>query len=199
MNAGIIAVIIVVLALAGVFVPLFFWAKRRSKVVQAVIRQVEEELGLVNQSPRSTGSFPNLRGMVDGVEIAVDVYHQRYASSKSTASTRPWTRVRAQLSEKPHFQVRTRNRRYAEKMRLSARETGNAAFDEKYVLFLSETASPAEALPPALMDALIAADPPVDVLNKAVVWMQKGMVSDAMVLKNAVRACARVASVIENR
>lgn len=198
MDTGLIAVIIVVV-LAAVFIPLFLWAKRRSQAVRAATRQVTEELGLVNQSPRSTGAFPNLRGAIDGVEVAVDVYHQRYASSRGAASTRPWTRVRAQLSTEPSFQVRTRNRRYAEKMELPTRETGNSAFDEKYELFLPEDVSVAAALPPTLMDAFIAAEPPVDVLKKMVVWMQKGLVDDPTLLKTVVLSCVRVASVIENR
>lgn len=199
---GIVGTLVFITAILAVIVILggiFFWAKRRSETVRAVNRQVEEELGLTNQSPNSKSSFPNLRGRLDGVEVTIDVYHQRYASSKSTTSSRPWTRVRAQLSETPPFQLRKRNQRYADKIDLPARKSGNTAFDEKYELFISEDVSLTKALPPALMDALIAAEPQVDILSKVVIWMQKGSVNDAELLKNAIKSCARVASVIENR
>jgi len=198
---GIVEVLVFIVAILAVIVilgALFFWAKQHSQAIRAVNRQVEEELGLTNQSPNSKSSFPNLRGTLDGVEVTVDIYHQRYASSKSTASTRPWTRVRAQLSQKPVLQVRKRNQRYSDRIDLHARETGNPAFDQKYGLFMSEDVSLEKALPPTLMDTLIAADPQVDILSKVVIWMQKGSVSDANLLKNAVKSCVRVAAVIEN-
>ncbi len=197
MNAGLITVIIVFVVFAGVFVPLFLWAKRRSQAVRAANRQIEESFGLTNQSPHSKGAYPNLRGTIDGIEVVVDIYQQRYRSSKKTAGTRPWTRVRAQLSAEQPFQLRKRHQRYADKIDLPTRETGNTAFDEKYELFMPAEVSVAETLPPALMDALIAADPSVDILNKVVVWMQKGLVDNHQLLKNAVRTCVNVASAIE--
>ena len=189
---------------AGVFVCLFlvvlvglaiFFGKRQTQKTKLTIQQLEETYGLVNQNPK--GIYFDLRGEVDGIEVAVDVMFQSYSTSRGSGR-RPWTRVRAQLPEAPQIQVRSRHQKYGEKIEWPKRETGNPTFDQKYDLFMPESASLDEALPPPVRDALIAADPPVHILNNVVLWSKAKTWHSPELFKNAVHSCVSVASAIVN-
>jgi hypothetical protein len=67
--------------------------------------QVAEELGLDNRSPE--GIYPDWRGRIDRVNVAVDVIFQAYASAAANTE-RPWLRARAMLDREPAFQLHNR-------------------------------------------------------------------------------------------
>lgn len=183
---------LVLIAIVGVA---YFMGRRRLQVTRATVQQLEETFGLVNQNPK--GVHPDLRGEVEGVEVAVDVMFQSYSRSYGAGpGKRPWTRVRAQLPEPPQVQVRSRHQKYGKKIEWPRRETGDPAFDQKYELFLPEGATLDIALPSAVREALMAADPPVHILNNVVLWTQAKTGHSPELVKNAVRSCARVASAI---
>ncbi len=187
------ATVAVCLALLIILAAAYFMGRRRLQTTQATIRQLEETFGLVNHNPK--GIYPNLRGQVDGMDVAVDVMFQEYSRSYgSSTGKRPWTRVRAQLPQQPQVQVRARHQKIGETIAWPARETGNPAFDQKYEIFIPEDTAMDEVLPPPAQEALMAADPPVHILNNVVLWTKAKTGHSPELLKNAVRSCARVAA-----
>lgn len=161
--------------------------------MKTAARQLAATFGLVDHNP--DGIYPDLRGEVEGVPVVVDVYFQSYATSRGT-SERPWTRVRADLPFPTSLQVRWRGQEVGTEIVWPARPTGDAAFDEKYELFLLEGVPLAEALPDAAREALVAADPPVHILEDAVLWTRPRTTRDAQLLTNAVTSCVRVAKAL---
>ena len=174
-----------------------FFGKRQTQKTKLTIQQLEETYGLVNQNPK--GIYMDLRGEVDGIEVAVDVMFQSYSRSGDGHGQRPWTRVRAQLPEAPQIQVRSRHQKYGSKIEWPKRETGNPAFDQKYELFMLETADLDEALPPRVLNALLTADPPVHILKNVVLWSKAKTGHSPELLKNAVQSCVNVASAINQQ
>ena len=166
--------------------------------MRATSRQLEDKLGLVNHNTQ--GFFPDLRGKIEGVDVVVDVLYQRYARSGSSikSSLRPWTRVQAQLPVPAQVQVRSRHQKLDEKIEWPVRETGDPNFDQKYELFMAEDVALDIALPIAVREALMTANPPVHVVNNAALWTRVKIVRDAELLQNVILSCSRVAAAFEN-
>ncbi len=190
-------------AAAGVFVCLtlivliglaIFFGRRHTQKNKLAIQQLEETYGLVSQNPK--GIYFDLRGEVDGIEVAVDVMFQSYSRSGDGQGRRPWTRVRAQLPQAPQIQVRSLHQKYGGKIEWPERETGDPVFDQKYILYVPEGVSLDEAMPPSVKDALIAADPPVHVIKNVVLWSRAKTGHSPELLTNAVQSCVNVASAI---
>ncbi len=178
------------------FAVLFAVAKKAAKKQKNTWREVEEQLGLANHKPNQV--YPELMGSIDGVEVGVDIIQQAYMRSGPYGpGHRPWTRVRAQLAEKPQFQARLRHKKYEDAVDWPMRQTGDAALDAKYEIFVPDGVSLDKALPTPVREALLAANPPVDVLKNVVIWMNIRIVRDAATLKNAIRSCVDVAKAIE--
>ena len=184
------------------FAVLFFFLRRMGQKMvaknQILIGLLEKEFDFINQGKNS--AHPNLRGEVDGVKIAVDVFWQQYArSGQAGPGHRPYTRVRAQLPSLPKIQVHIRGQKYAEMpdwTTWNKQEIGYPPFDQKYVLFVADDANVENALTPAVREALIAANPPVSVVNKVVSWMRTGTRHDPELVRNVVFSCSSVASAI---
>lgn len=174
-----------------------FFGKRQTQKTKLTIQQLEETYGLVNQNPK--GIYFDLRGEVDGIEVAVDVMFQSYSRSDTGQGHRPWPRVRAQLPEAPRIQVRSRHQKYGSKIEWPERESGDPTFDQKYILYVSEGISLDEALSPLVRGTLIAADPPVHVLKNVVLWPKAKTWHSPELLKNAVQSCVNVASAINQQ
>ena len=192
---GVIAGVFVCLVFVGLIVLAFIMGKRNTQKTKMAIQQLEETYGLVNQKPK--GIYIDMNGEVDGIEVAVDVIFQSYASSGPSNSQRPWTRIRAQLPDAPQIQVRSRHQKYGGKIEWPEQESGDPVFDQKYILYIAEGASLDEALPPTVKDALIAADPPVHVLKSVVLWSKIKTGHSPELLTNAVKSCVNVASAIK--
>ena len=175
--------------------------KGRLEKVKELNILLERTFGLVSQEPE--GVYPNLRGKVDGVKIAVDVYMQSYARSEQGRGERPWMRVRAELPSQPNIQVQLRGQKYSNIPSKATgwieKKEGYPPFDQKHTLFIKEGTSSEEALSPAVREALIAANPPVAILGKVVSWMKKGTEHSPELIRDAVYSCSSVASaIIEN-
>jgi len=155
---------------------------------------MEETFGFTNNNPK--GIYPDLRGYVDDIEVAIDVQFHYYAGGGT--SQRPWTRVRAQLPKTPPLQARSRHQKTSDRIDWPPRETGDPAFDQKYELFVPADTVLEEALTPALKEALMMADPPVHILNNVVLWTKVKTVKDPKLLERVVRSCVSVASAINN-
>jgi hypothetical protein len=192
----VIAAVFACLVFVILFSLAFIMSRRQQQSTKLTIQQLEETFGLVNQNPK--GIYLDLGGEVEGLEVSVDVIFQYYSSSGPSSSERPWTRVRAQLPEPPSIQVRSRHQKYGKKIEWPLRKTDDPAFDQKYELFMPESSSIDEALPPLVRDALMAADPPVHILNNVVVWSKAKTGHSPELVKNAVWSCVRVASAIAN-
>lgn len=203
---------IVLLAISSIFFILgilFFllWKLGKKNAVKnkALIQTLEREFRLVNQDPKSKYGLPNLRGKIRGVEVAVDVYYQQYArSGQAGPGQRPWTRVRAILpSSYASFLVHPRGENFSvnpdDSLDWYKTKEGYPPFDQKYILFKAIDAPADETLPPAVRDALIAANPPVAVLGRVVSWMKRGTGHSPELIKNVVRSCADVGyAIVEN-
>ena len=203
--------IIVLLSICSVFFILgilFFimWkmGKKSSEKNELLVQTLERKFALVNQDPNNQSNLFDLRGEVNGAEVAVDVYFQQYSRSGQAGSgQRPWTRIRGVLSSSYPFLIHPRGQNFSENPDNSLdwykEEVGYPPFDQKYILFKLTDAPADETLPPAVRDALIAANPPVAVLGKVVSWMKKGTGHSPELITKVVRSCADVASaIVEN-
>ena len=203
-SSGMVGLIIAVSVFLLFAILFFFLWKMGKKTVaknQLLIGLLEKEFGFLNQNPKS--AHPDLRGEVDGIKMAVDVFLQQYSrSGQAGPGHRPWTRIRAQLPAPPKMQIHIRGQKYAENPDWTTwdeQETGFPPFDQKYILFVAEDARIEDALSPAVRDASIAADPPISVVNKIVSWMKAGTDHSPELIKNVVRSCSGVAAtIIEN-
>ena len=195
---GLIIAVSVFLLFAILFFFLWKMGKKTLAKNQILVDLLEEEFGFVNQDKKS--AHPNLRGEVDGIKIAVDVFLQQYSrSGQAGPGNRPWTRVRAQLPSQPKIQVHIRGQKYAENpdwATWSEQKIGYPPFDQKYVLFVAEDTNVEDALPPEVREALIAANPPISIVNKVVSWMKVDTGHSSELIRNIVRSCSNVASAI---
>ncbi|MCA9929907.1 MAG: hypothetical protein KC419_15595 [Anaerolineales bacterium] len=177
------------------FVVLGFVAVKMSNKAKASWKAVEEQTGLFYEH---TGIYPKLSGRLHGVDTAVDVITQQVASGSQYGSrSRAWTRVRAQLEDTPLIQVRVRQQQYDVEQHWQPVKTGDAVFDEKFELFVAEHTPLEKALPQSVKEALLAADPPVHILNNVVLWTKLRVVRDPELLTKACESCAAVAAAFE--
>ena len=188
-NSAIFLAILLVLGGVAAVTAVFFFARQWMQAVETSWRTVGEQLGLAMER---RGVYFTLRGRLQRVEVVVDVMQQQVGDH-----SRPWTRVRAQLTQPPPLQVRARTHKVADKPPWPSVPSGDAAFDAKYELFLPEEVGVEAGLKTAVSAALLAADPPVHVLNNVVLWTQVRVVRDAALLQQAVEACVNVAAAIE--
>lgn len=175
----------------------FFYIRWRLKDNRATIAQVGEAFGLVDKAHER--AFPELHGIVNGVDVVVDVVYQKYARAGTSMkqSLRAWTRVRAMLPAKSQIIVRSRDQRLDEKLldsQLPVRQTGDPAFDHKFELFAPHDFDLDHFLPHALRLALLNANPSVHILSDSVCWMKVKYISEVELLKRAVNSCVSVAS-----
>ena len=180
----------ILLVLGGVAITaVFFFSRQWMQATAASWHTVGEQLGLAIEQ---RGAHFTLRGRLQRVDVVVDVMQQQ-ASDHS----RPWTRVRAQLTQAPPLQVRARTHEVANKPPWPTVSSGDPSFDAKYELFLPEKMKVEEGLKTAVSSALLAADPPVHILNNVVLWTQVHVVRDADLLRRADESCANVAAALE--
>lgn len=183
--------LLILLVLGGVIAvtAVFYFSRQWMQAIETSWRTVGEQLGLTLER---RGVYFELRGRLQRVEVVVDVMQQQMANH-----SRPWTRVRAQLTQPPPLQVRARTHKVADEPPWPSVPSGNPAFDAKYELFLPEGVAVEEGLKTAVSAALLAADPPVHILNNVVLWTQVRVVRDATLLQHAVESCANVAAALE--
>ncbi|MEO1088353.1 MAG: hypothetical protein AAFY88_29325 [Acidobacteriota bacterium] len=167
------------------------WSKARAAAMQAVHRKTAERYGLDNRSPE--GVKPDLHGHVDGLAVAVDVYHQSYSrGGESAGGQRPWTRVRVQLESDLGVTVRRRHRRYDAKPGERQVATGDPQFDAHFVVHAADGARVGTVLSEEVRAAFLGAPAPVDLDGRVVLWLHKGHVQEPQVLLDAVEACLQV-------
>jgi hypothetical protein len=155
--------------------------------------QVAEELGLDNRSPE--GIYPDWRGRIDRVNVAVDVIFQAYASAGANTA-RPWLRARAMLDAEPAFQLHARKLKVDEKPPWGERPSGDPAFDARYRLFAAEGTPLDQLLPPAARTALLEAPLPIQIIGRVVLWTEKGFNIKPERVKTGVHTCVAVAAAI---
>lgn len=185
---GIGAVVVAV----GFFFVVFVAGQRYTARKKAAYDEVIQAFGLVDQQPG--GIYPDLRGEVDGVKVAVDTIFQRYARGGTASGQRPVARVRAQLTTDPLVQVRARAQRYEGKIDWPLQPLGYADFDERYELHVAPGADPGTALPQAVVAALMDCRLPVHIIGNVVVWTVPSPQVDGERLRMAVADCAQVAA-----
>ncbi len=155
--------LILCLFFCGMFIVIggvvYFLAHGYYTGAKAANKAVAEKLGLENLNP--DGVYPDIKGTVDGFEVAIDTMYQQYtryrAGSGSSTGTRAWIRVRAQLTTPPPFQLRSRHQKYDEPIEWPQRATGDPDFDKKFGFFAPEDANLEQILPTAVKQAILSA------------------------------------------
>lgn len=186
--AGACLSVVLIFAVLGVV------AVKMSKKSQAAWRAVSERTGLYYEHK---GVYPKLEGRLHGADLMVDVMTQQVASSSEYGPrNRAWTRVRAQLDDPPQIQVRSRQQKHKVGDDWQSVKTGNPAFDDVYELFVPNGVSPKEVFPKSVELALLAANPPVHIMNNVVLWTKLRVVRDPDLLVSACESCSRVAAAL---
>lgn len=196
MGTDLILGLVIAAGLAGLIAIAFVASRRWSKRIAAVNQQVEATFGLVNHNPK--GLYPDFRGQMDGVEVAIDVIFVSYTRNLNSNGQRAVTRVRAQLRSEPQIQVIARAQQYAGRVNLPERPTEDPEFDARYTLYANPDQALEESFSAALRDALMAAQVPVHILERVVVWTHPKVVDDWEQLRQAVQDCVRVARAFDS-
>lgn len=177
-----------------VFTILIAVAIRSSRRIAAAWAEAGRRLGL----EYTQKTFPGLRGRLEGIEVEADVVTKSRSGpgdGSGTSRGRAYTRVRASLPIEPGCQVLCRKQPCDTERGWPAHPTGNDDFDQVYEFFAPHTA----VLPKSVCDALLAAEIPVHVINRVVVWSHLRVVDDPAVLEKALRTCASVAAAFNSR
>ncbi len=201
--------ILIPISLCG-FVFIFFglfaiYALQRIKNINNTWTKVAEKHGMSNLKPNST--YPEYQGRTNRVDIGLDVIFQQYTLVRSDSTTgisrtktsRPWTRIYANLDVPPPFELRSRHQGVAEDSQYLAKPTGDAQFDQKYELFLPQNTAVSDVLTPKLKQLLLDAHPPVHIFKQKVFWSKVRIVTNTTMLENALQNCIDVASLLNQQ
>jgi len=183
-----------VLFAIAVFTVLVAVAIRSSRRISLAWAEAGRRLGL----EYTQKTFPGLRGRLEGIEVEADVVTKSRSGpghGSGTSRGRAYTRVRASLPIEPGCQVICRKQPCDIKHDWQAHSTGNDDFDQVYEFFAPHTA----VLPKSVCDALLAAEVPVHVINRVVVWSHLRVVDDPAVLEKALRTCANIAAAFNSK
>lgn len=197
LSQTMIALLIVVPFLLLLVAAAFYFSRRWLQDIKVAVNEVEKEFGFVNLAP--SGIYPNLRGRVDGIEVFVDVIFQHYMWSSGASGKRPFTRVRAPLMKPHRMQICSRHQRCEGSISDPAHQTGDEAFDARYLVYSSDLASLEEELPAKVRSVFATLDPPVHLMKNSILWGQTGVIRDGKLLRSAILSCARAAAALENR
>ncbi|MEM7331843.1 MAG: hypothetical protein AAF490_07115 [Chloroflexota bacterium] len=201
--------IFIPLSLCG-FVFLLFgllavFALRRQRHIKRAWQQVADQFGMLNHKPDAI--YPQYHGRFNRVDVGLDVIYQDIVLTRSDSTTgisrtktkRPWTRVFADLEAPPGFELRSRRQKVEDASQYLAQATGDKQFDEMYELFLPRNTAVSDILTPQLKQTLLEANTPIHIYKQKVFWSKVRLVTDTVLLENALQTCAAVAATINEQ